>query len=95
MKKYILIASILLANNAFAQLIIGDLMIEPTEKSNKIKITNISSKPIDKIIMDGKLLPENMRVLQPNKSITFIFNPEIKKQLSKEEKAFADLLKDH
>lgn len=63
-KKYILIASILLTNNVFAQLIIGDLKIEPTEKINEIKITNVSNEPVE-IKMNGY----SINKLQPNKSL--------------------------
>lgn len=76
-----------------AQLIIGDLQIESTSKDNWIKITNISNKPIDKIIINGRIAPEKMRVLQPNKSLLFQNYTKTGKEEEEREK-LNNLLKD-
>lgn len=93
MKKYLLIASILLAHNAFAQLIIGDLQIETTKNKDMLKITNIGNKTIKNILINNNSLPQNQRVLEPTESKLFIFNSvsDTEKE-KKEKKVLADLL---
>lgn len=93
MKKYILIAFILLANNAFAQLIIGNLQIESTDNKNMIKITNIGNKTIKNILINNSQLPKEQRSLEPTESRIFIFsNQNATEKEKKENNALADLL---
>lgn len=93
MKKYILIASILLANNAFAQLIIGDLKIETAGANNRINITNIGDKPIENITINNLPLSKNERTLKPNEKQTFIFRSwNQTAEEKKEQDALLDLL---
>lgn len=95
MKKYLLlsICYAFISPTTQAQLIIGDLQIESTSKDNWIKITNISNKPIDKIIINGRIAPEKMRVLQPNKSFLFQNHTKTGKEEEEKEK-LNNLLKD-
>jgi len=94
MKKYLLIASIFLSCNAYAQLVIGDLKIEPTTQNNWVKITNISNESIS-LRIDRRLI----KVIEPNKSITASFPPITKnkpmtekEKKEQEQKALLDLL---
>ena len=100
MNKYLLLSiCYILSPICNAQIVIGNLKIEPTTKNNEIKITNISDKTIDNIQLNGRLAPLEVRSLKPNEERKIILTPseemskqQRKEQIEKEKRALADLI---